>query len=331
MKSKLKSILLSLGLALLLWLYVITVVSPGSKETFYNVPVVLEGASVLEERGLMVTDVETDSVTLELSGNRVDLNQLDTGNITIKANLAGVYDPGEDIQLSYTITYPGTVANNAFTEESRSPSFITVTVEKIAYKDIPVNVVYVGSVPADYIAKSDEEFLDYEEIRISGPVSVVEQITQARIEVDLTGQTESINTSYRYTLCDSRGEPVNSELITVNAKEVHLQLPVLKLKTVPLVVTVVDGGGATEETSSIEVLPKTIQVCGSAVVLEDLDEVVLGTIYLGDYLTATELTFDINLPAGVTFQPDRSGCSSEFPGSYHQGTDHSGYRSHQCA
>lgn len=301
MKSKLSSILLSIGLALALWLYVITVVSPGSRATFYNVPVVLEGASVLEERGLIVTDVDTTSVTLELSGNRVDLNELNSGNITIKANLATVYEAGEAIQLAYTISYPGTVANNAFTEESRSPGYITVTVEEKDSKDILVNVVYSGSVPTGYISKTDEETLDYQQIHISGPASVVERITQARVDVDLTGQTESINQTYRYTLCDANGEPVDSELITVNATEVRLQVPVQQIKTVNLALNIVDGGGVTAQTVTIGIDPGSIRICGSKAALEDLgDELIIGTVYLADYSGEVELTFDIVLPEGIT-------------------------------
>ena len=181
MKNKLISVLISVLVALAMWLYVITVVSPGSKAPFYNVPVYLEGTSILEERGLMVTDVNTTNVDLELSGNRVDLNELNNGNIIIKANLATIYDPGENIQLAYTISYPGSVANNAFTVEKRSPGYVTSSVERIAYKSIPVNVITTGSVPSGYVDKAEEMLLDFDEIQITGPASVVSQITQARI------------------------------------------------------------------------------------------------------------------------------------------------------
>ena len=129
---------------------------------------------------------------------------------------------------------------------------------------------------------------------------MVEQITQAVIPVSLEDRTESIVESYRYTLCNEAGEPVNSELITVSVEEVELTLPIRMVKTIPLVVEVVAGGGATENTTSIEINPKEIQVCGSAAALEDLNEIVLGTINLAGLDKATELTFDINLPDSVT-------------------------------
>lgn len=300
MKNKILSALLSILLAFGLWYYVITVVSPGSTDTFYDIPVTLVGETALEERGLMVTYVGNTTVDLTLSGNRSDLNQLTKDNITIKANLNTIYDPGKNMQLDYTISYPGTIPNNAFVEESKSPSYITVTVEKRAYKDVPVNVVYSGTVAEGFTASEDEQTLDYASIRISGPASVVEQITQAVVEVSLADRTESIVESYRYTLCDAEGEPVNSELITVSVEEVELTLPVRMVKTIPLVLNVVDGGGATEKTTSIVINPLEIKVCGNAAALADLNEVVLGTINLADYSQAAELLFDINLPDTVT-------------------------------
>ena len=301
MKNKLISLLISVAVALGMWLYVITVVSPGSKATFYNIPVYLEGASILEERGLMVTAVSTTNVDLELSGNRVDLNELNNSNIIIKANLATIYDPKEDIQLSYTISYPGNVASNAFIEESRSPGYVTISVERIAYDSVPVVVVPSGSVPTGYVDKAEEMQLDYDEIQITGPASVVSQITQARIEVSLNDQTESINQSFRYTLCDALGNPVDSEMITVNTKEVNVKIPVLQVKEIKLKVNLISGGGATDQTTTYEITPGIIQVCGSKAALAELgDERILGNINLAEYNDGAKITMDIDLPSGVT-------------------------------
>ena len=80
MKNKFTAAALSVVIALLLWLYVITTVSPGSKQTFYNIPLVLGNESVLTERGLMITYQSASSVTLELSGNRREGITLRCGN-----------------------------------------------------------------------------------------------------------------------------------------------------------------------------------------------------------------------------------------------------------
>ena len=79
-KSKLTSIALSLVIAFGLWLYVVTNVSQEADYTIYNVPVVMEGETVLTERNLMITSVSADDVDLTLSGNRSDLAKVSSGN-----------------------------------------------------------------------------------------------------------------------------------------------------------------------------------------------------------------------------------------------------------
>ena len=120
MKNKFGAILLSVAIAFGLWLYVITYVSPNSEETYYNIPVVLEGESVLNERGLMCTSTSSSTVSLQLAGARSDLIKVNQSNITVKANLSAITEPGQKINLRYTISYPGNVAQNAFETLSQS-------------------------------------------------------------------------------------------------------------------------------------------------------------------------------------------------------------------
>ena len=101
MKNKFGSLLLSICCAFCLWLYVITVVSPGSTDTYYNIPIVWEGESTLNANGLMVTAVSSNTVNLKLSGNRSDLSRVNSSNITIKADLSGIQEPGSQIRINY--------------------------------------------------------------------------------------------------------------------------------------------------------------------------------------------------------------------------------------
>ena len=55
MKNKFLSLLLAFAVAFGLWLYVITVVSPESEKTYYDIPVVLQNKEILAQRGLMIT------------------------------------------------------------------------------------------------------------------------------------------------------------------------------------------------------------------------------------------------------------------------------------
>lgn len=300
MKNKITTLILSLVIAFGLWVYVITSVSPGSEETFHNIPVVREGETVLQERGLMITEVSSDTVSLTLSGTRKDLAKVNSGNITLKVDLSKIYEPGTH-SLQYTTSYPGDVASNAFVQEARTPESITFTVEERRNKEVPVEIKWIGSSPEGFLTDKESRVLDYPTVTVVGPASVADQIEKAVIEVDLTERRESISESFRYTLCDAEGNPVDAEKITTNVQEVRLDVKIQRFKDLRLTYILVPGGGATADSVDITLSVDTIRVSGSEAVLEKLgDELVIATINLGDYAKNTELTCSINLPEGVT-------------------------------
>lgn len=297
-KNKIGTILLSIAIAFGLWKYVTTYVSTDHQQTFYNVPVALEGRSMLAERGLMLLSTEDYRATIKVSGSRQDVSKINAENLQLVADLTGIYDPGEH-NLTYNIIYPGDVPTGAVSSQ-KDPDRVTVVVAKKTSKEIPVVVNYVGDVPADYIKDTAAAELDVDYVEISGPEDVVNQIHHAAITVNCEGRTETVYESYRFELQNESNEPVDAGWITTDVAEVKLYLPVAMVKKVPLTLTVVDGGGATEDTSTIVIDPKEISISGSETALAAVEEINLGTIDLAQITEDYTDTFEIKLPEGVT-------------------------------
>ena len=299
MKSKFTTMLLSFAIALGLWMYVITSVSPGSEESYYNIPVVMDAESVLAERNLMITHASTANVTLRLSGNRTDLYKVNSQNITLKSDLSKIYEEGTH-SVGYTISYPGDVPSNAFDVVYQSPKYLYITVERRVTKPVPVEVKWIGSTPEGFMSDRENRVLDYADITISGPASVADLIEKAVIEVDLTEQRESISQNYRYTLCDGEGNAVDAQSITTNVEEVRLDVKIRRVKEVELKLDVTYAGGATMQNTIVEINPAKIRLSGGEAVLEELgDSILLGKINLADFAKSGSQTFTINLPEGV--------------------------------
>lgn len=298
MKSKILTGLLSLAIAFGLWMYVVTNVSTEHKDTFHNIPVIFQGESYLTERGLMLTEGRDATVTVEVSGNRNYISQLTKDDINVIVDLSKVDTTGAQ-DLYYDIRFLG-IPSNAAEVQSQTPELVTVRVEERITKPVPVNISYIGSLPEDYIVDKATSVLDYPEISVTGPKPVIDQIAQAVIEVDLTGQTESFMESYRAALCDAEGNPVEVSLVSADVEEVSLELKIRKQKDLLLTVTIVDGGGATSKNSKIVIDPETIRISGSETALDKLTEYNLGTINLGELTKDTAKTFPITLPEGIT-------------------------------
>ena len=298
MKNKLFAILLSAVVAIGLWFYVITVVNPESEKTYYEIPVVLQNKNILAERGLMVVS-EDPKVTLALRSDRTILNDLNESNINFLVNVANIEKPGVHY-LTYSISYPGNIPYNEVSVQSSSTDSIMLKVENRIRKTVPVVIDYGETkVPDGYLADIQNAQLDYTGIDVSGPESVMNQIEQAVIQVSLDGQTKTLIGEYQFALCDKQGTPVNVEKVTVNTEKVNLMIGVERVKEIALKLDVIYGGGATEQTASVTMDPLQIQVSGSDTMLEDLDELVVGTLNLAEITEDQTLTFPIVLPEGI--------------------------------
>lgn len=302
-RNKLYSMLLSLAVAFALWLYVTNNVSIEDDNTFYNIPVVMESETVLNERNLMVTAVSTNSVSLNLSGARSDLNKLDSSKLAAKVDLSQITEPGEKIALSYTISYPSDVSPSAFTVGNKNPGAIYVNVDYRRVAEIPVVIKWTGNRSENYIYDTENAVLDSNTVTISGPAAVVDTIDHARVEIDLTEQVESISQNYRYTLCDIEGNPVDAEQITTNLEEVRLEMQIQRIREIRLAADVIYGGGANESNTTVTISPETIRVSGGEAVLAELgDTFTICSVNLADLDKNTEQKYTITLPDGVTNQ-----------------------------
>lgn len=301
MRKRILHALLALVVSFGLWLYVITVENPNSENTFYSIPVVLDNESVLNDRGLMILTEKDPAVTLKLGGNRSYLNKLSNSNITLVADLSRIYEAGEQ-SLAYSISFPGDIPQNSIEILSQLPAQITLTIAERLTQSIPVNVVYTGQVPDGFMTDKENLTLDTKAVNVTGPASVVKQIAEARVTVDLDNQTETISQSYSYTLYDKNGEVVDNDMLTTDATEIKLTLKIQRYKQIALQLNVTAGGGATLENSSIVMDTESLLISGSEQLLEGLDTIVLDEINLGELTEDTVLTYTIAdlLPEGIT-------------------------------
>ncbi len=297
MKSKILAGLLSVTIAFALWFYVINVVNPDYEETYYDVPVVLQNESVLTERGLMIIG-EVPAVTLRLKGNRSDLVEVNSSNLSVMANVAGIAAPGEHL-VSYTPSYPGNIPSNAISVQKHDPDYITLQVAKMLTKTVDVKLNYIGSVAEGFIADKENAVVDYASIELSGPEDVVRKITQAVVDIHMDQMSETVVGEYVYTLCDAKGEPVDAQYVTTNVEKLNVSVTVQRVKEISLKVDVIAGGGANTENTVITMSTEKIQVTGSDAILENLEELKVGTVDLGEILEDTVLKFPIVLPTGI--------------------------------
>ena len=306
MKNKLLTFLLSLLIAFGLWLYVVTVISPGSEKTVNDIAVEVQGYNkvegfdkyILEDAGLIITSDLNQQITLELAGNRIDLNKLNNKNIMVSLDLSKISDVGENQLLSYTIGDSlGLIDTGSVTVQKRQPGAISVDVEKFSSNEVTVKKPEVSAAEGYYV---DWENSSYDEkIMIYGPSRIVNKIEYATV-TPLTEQTKSLNNEYlAYELFADNGEPLTDEeksfltdKQTENSGMIQVNIRITHQRTVDLRPTINEGGGLTNENVEITYAAQTVTVFGSEDELNKLEAAVNDwVINLEDVSDGTKLTF----------------------------------------
>lgn len=308
MKNKVLTALLSVAIAFGLWLYVITVISPGSEKKVQNIPVEVQGQGVLTDRGLCITNTpEKTLVDLDLAGNRIDLDKLNNSTVKILLDVSNISEPGV-YQQPYTVDFlPGEIASDAITVQKRTPGTIKVVVENLKTEKIPVKVT-MSEPDEGYITDDEAQHPDY--VWITGPERIVKKIKEARIHLDLSGKHERIDGNYAYKLYDNNDKTISQDELQLISDdqdddattfEVRIQLRVAQQATIPVSAGIKAGGGATEEDVQIRYIPEQITVSGNPSSIKPLLEGthVLEDIDLGKLTEDTTLTLKLSLPPGV--------------------------------
>lgn len=319
-KNKIWKMVISVGIALILWSYVVTVVSPGSTKEYKKVLVDPNNLTGLSD-DLIITEYES-TVDVKLEGNRIDLNQLDSSSIVIEADLSGI-QTADTHHIDYTVRTKGNFASNAFVVKESSPERLTVKVERKKTAKIAVEVVTINEPPDGF---------DYEEIiqetdflMVSGPESAINRIKYAVITIDLKNAEDTINQSFAYTWCDSEKNPledINLDLIQADKDEVEVTIPITLGMELPLGVNLIEGGGIWKEYCKVTFSPiDKLNVYGTPDVIREIESLILGDIKLSDVpINATywEQTFELdatkfenikvpqggNLPETITVRVD---------------------------
>lgn len=208
-KNKIFSLLLSIVIALSLWAYVVTTVTPEDSQWIRNIPVTFANEDGLfSDRNLTLTKGRNATVDLKVYGKRQDLLKLSNSNITITADLSTVLGPGE-WQLRYNVEMPETVSDNDISIESRSAYEIDVQVDLLSVKEVPVQAVFQGSVAEGYVQDPIE--LEYDTLEISGPQDQVAQVDHAEVVLERTNLSKTVSDSLSYTFVDADGNEVISD------------------------------------------------------------------------------------------------------------------------
>ena len=225
--------LLSIVAAFILWSYFMGAQNPKRTLEYKDIAVQLTGVDQLYNNyNLKIIEGADATVDVKVSGSTNRLATLTASQIKVQADVSESITAPGTYQLPYTVILP----ESGMTCESRTPDSITVKVDEMETKKVPVSVNLSKSASKNYIF--DDPQLSAETVKISGPATVVDQVSTAVIDLDTSGVEKTLTDNYSYKLVDDNGKQVDTTNISRDIASITVTLPVKEIKSVPLEVTV---------------------------------------------------------------------------------------------
>ena len=247
---------------------------------------------ITPDEGLIITNQSSLSTTAEvqLQGPESVRRLLAPDDVIVTADLTGL-GPGE-----HTVSLRASVARQAVPVDV-SPRQITVRLEVLQSELKPVQVEIVTIPPIVYSA--GEPVLDLRQIEVSGPESLVSQVTEVLVPVPLAGQRTTYDNDVRAVPVDVDGNTVTG--VTLDPQTVHVYIaiaPRSDLREISVQPNIVgqppEGYVRTDE---FDYNPKTIVVTGSEEALRNLPNTLsTAPISLSDKTSSFEVTVPVELP-----------------------------------
>lgn len=255
--------LLSVALAALLWLVVINSQDPVETRTFDDLPVTVINETALAAKDKIPEIVEGDTISVVVQARRSICEKLTKADIIAVADFE---------KISVTDAVPIEVSINDYSERDVEivrgmNQVMKLRLEDTMTKDFRVKISTTGNAKEGYVI--GDIVASPNMITLTGSKTQISKIKEVVLVVDIDNISMDSHARGIPVIYDMNGDVVSSSKVTMSTDEVAVSIPMLKTKTVRIVVTTVGEPAPGYEVGIISYQPDMVTVAGT------LDELVL--------------------------------------------------------
>ena len=292
--SKATTKILSVVLAVILWLVLEYTDKPQITRRINNVDITFKGIDVLKEKGLIPVRLEKNSrIDIEVKGSRMGIIET-MENVTASADLSSVSVKGTRIE---NVNVETGVAGVYVI--GRGKPTVTVEIDEIGEKTVPVEVVHTGSEKnKQTIAVSGAE-PDY--ITLSGAKSELEMIEKAVISIPAQDIDKKTVKDMQYILYTTEGEKHTPDTVRADVQTVSVTSGLYPRKNLPVRVEIAEEY-KNDYTIDAKIKSKNSVDVGVVSLDNDVDEVIAVFDPQKYESEKNEYEIELSVPEGVYIQ-----------------------------
>lgn len=248
---------LSTFLAGILWLVVINSQDPLETKSFEDIPVTIINEAALAAKDKIPEVVEGDTISVVVEARRSVCEKLTRADIVAVADFE---------KISVTDAVPIDVSINGYSERDAEivrgmNQVMKLRLEDSITKDFRVKISTTGHTKDGYVI--GDMVASPNMITLTGSRTQISKIKEVVLMVDVENASRDSQAKGVPVIYDMNGDVVNSSKVTMSASEVQVTIPVLKTKTVRIIVNTIGEPAVGYEVGSISYQPDMVTVAGT--------------------------------------------------------------------
>lgn len=266
--------ILSLAIAVLIWLIVRNVQDPVIVQTFYDIPVTLVNESYLSNNMKIPLLIDgDDTVKVRIKAEESVIKELKKEDIVAQADMTQIYMDATPKMVPVEVTCKGIADDNI----TVTPRNIQVDIENqtSVEKTIAVNT---GDTTPDKDYEVGSLQANPEKVTISGPESIINKIDKVVAKIDVTGMKESnVELDSELKIYDNNQDELSEKQLSylnlagVQDNKIKIQAQFWKVQKNVKIGSEYSGSPQYGyEVDSVSVVPETLSLAGTDEALQKL-------------------------------------------------------------
>lgn len=278
--------ILSVMIAILIWLLVANTNDPVVTKKFSDISVKVINDNVLTDEGYAYEITEGEAVTITVRGKNSIVGGLSASDFQAVADFS---------KLSKVDAIPIDVTVKKYSDQLElslgNVNTMKIREEKVTSTSVPVNVDVKGEAAEGYaIGKA---YGTPNLVKVTGPENMLNNIKEIKAEVKVDGISEDVTTTVKPVLYDKEGNVVDSNQIDMDASTISVFIEVWKTKSVKVNLDVSGKPASGHVLVNFDYEPKKITIAAPDSILKNLEEIDLGNIDLDGLTENYESDFNI--------------------------------------
>ncbi len=259
--------IVSVIIAFILWLYAVSELNPEVTRPLSDIEIEIENEEILINKGFTLVKDPPSRTNIRVRGLGNDVSKVKADNIKAIIDLSKIEKEGtQRLALRIDGLTPREVRLDSVPE-------VSIEVNRIRRKTIPVEIELYGQRPKDYYVH--DPIINPQSITIVGAESLVDQVVKGAAEVNIEDVEDTLNLSLPITLYGDDNKKIGSKYIELLQEYVLVSIPVYNLKTrVPVTPTLIGESAEGYVVDSITVSPSDFSINGERDLINNVSKLI---------------------------------------------------------